>query len=1579
MISEGEIVFVWVNLLMTLWRIRSIHMFQLHYSRNVDMGTSDISMPVYRDCIYTHKAEHMSREVLIPYCRRFEPAEIFFQRRIDCGDHTSFTFSRLKAAQVTVAMLYKWNAPLDIQNDYAEYFAHGIGENELVYCNCTGSWFGTHCEYEKPSRDESLLSLVEAQFNAMRSVRASNVVCYTGLACLNNDHDCLDWRHVCNGIQDCAAGEDEKHCVEMEMHQCDTQTQFRCKNGMCIDRSFFVDFTFDCMDESDEYASNNLVENRCNIGISLSCEERMCGWLKTSCGNGFCQSNPLILCQDRWPPLYYEKYFPKHLTFEEENCSRLMVCATKVKSLLTMANLSVGLCTDRFGEPSVYNSVMRKICPGLVAFPAMPMFHPAIRLVFNTSILKSELIPDYVCFESVDACPNYAPSRSLIVSNHTLYCRHISNYENVRLDTDYASFLEKIQKLHSYCISNCPADSTQLFHCKNTHQCLSPNRLFDGYDDCIGTGTNDEEVLTVCQPSVTDRILCNAGLHNSTQCVPRIRIFESQFQSLCTARTPEIGPLHCQTPSEYGCRFIRGEEPQRHLFRFQETCNGLIHQSWSEANTTDEDSCEERQRECHSRYQKCNRIWDCFDGADELHCPEYLRMNDGCDLSYHYCYELKNPSRVGCLPRARTSDGIIDCLGASDERMTHCPRLYPNEPHRRFKCLNHSLCVPVYDVCDGRRDCPLGDDEWPCPDRSYSNCPNDTFLLSDRRTCIADISRCSESYMKLSSTNRIFCDLIGRRKFVITTLDGYKPYPPRANQVLNVNQEQLIRSTAVEYHPLSLFKNCRNGFALASGQCLCPPSYYGNECQWQSDRLTVILRLDVQPDIYDLETAIFTLVLRIDQTHHHEQIMHFHQQQEAVRHTIYLLTPTDKRRISVRIDACLTTSDIVHQRMAWIFDVPFPFLPVNRLALRLSIGDSQPPISCSIVCVHGTCVPYATDPQRQYCRCEQSWHGVDCNTPSQISCKKGAEEIQGVCVCTLQYHGRGCYIKKFNFCHRHLCQNNGTCIPFDIRIAPFYVCRCSNKYYGSRCQYQAATILLHIPLKSNFQELDHIPLIMVHFLDVDSQIGVMSIQDRIIFRNIQHGSKLSVVYESHSHLSDFIFVQRFSSANTLRGAFHLVSLTQYKRSAITTEVLDSNYCPAIEEILNFDILKQPYVRRVQYYHRPCLKLGTSCFHDEQYLCLCDDIARFDCYAFDHQAGNCSDRQLCQNGAHCFYARQKRPSIDFGCVCTECYYGSLCQFTTSQYAISLEALLDHTNELTIYLALIIFGVGFVSNSCSIIVFIKRKTREIGCGNYLLFLSTFAQITLLTFATKFLIVLHGNNSLINCIGVEYLLSVVPSIFDWLTACIATERMFIVTCGVNFDKKLSTKISKMIITIIILVNLGASLHEPFRRQIISDPRSSSHTWCVEKFSSAFLEMYQVVLNIVHLIGPFTANFLTTMVLTYKLSKQKSASLIGADSEKDWNAILKQIRKHSSFIISPLLLLMATMPRLIFVFAFACVTESWKRNTYLMSYVVACLPYMAVSFIYVYPSQHYTGELKSSFRIIFTCVWSSATKVHT
>ena len=54
---------------------------------------------------------------------------------------------------------------------------------------------------------------------------------------------------------------------------------------------------------------------------------------------------------------------------------------------------------------------------------------------------------------------------------------------------------------------------------------------------------------------------------------------------------------------------------------------------------------------------------------------------------------------------------------------------------------------------------------------------------------------------------------------------------------------------------------------------------------------------------------------------------------------------------------------------------------------------------------------------------------------------------------------------------------------------------------------------------------------------------------------------------------------------------------------------------------------------------------------------------------------CRDATYCKNGAQCFQDDPYCPTAAV-CLCSECHYGSRCQFTTKEMSLSLDAVLGY---------------------------------------------------------------------------------------------------------------------------------------------------------------------------------------------------------------------------------------------------------------------------------------------------------------
>jgi hypothetical protein len=99
------------------------------------------------------------------------------------------------------------------------------------------------------------------------------------------------------------------------------------------------------------------------------------------------------------------------------------------------------------------------------------------------------------------------------------------------------------------------------------------------------------------------------------------------------------------------------------LPHFPTLCDGYVEYSEKIKGQveTDETNCEEWQ--CDNLYTRCDGMWNCPNGADESRC-----FHQVCKENYGYPCILPNTTELVCLPVSSANNGIIDCLGATDER-----------------------------------------------------------------------------------------------------------------------------------------------------------------------------------------------------------------------------------------------------------------------------------------------------------------------------------------------------------------------------------------------------------------------------------------------------------------------------------------------------------------------------------------------------------------------------------------------------------------------------------------------------------------------------------------------------------------------------------------------------------------------------------------------------------------------------------------------------------------------------------------------------------------------------------------------
>ena len=132
------------------------------------------------------------------------------------------------------------------------------------------------------------------------------------------------------------------------------------------------------------------------------------------------------------------------------------------------------------------------------------------------------------------------------------------------------------------------------------------------------------------------------------------------------------------------------------------------------------------------------------------------------------------------------------------------------------------------------------------------------------------------------------------------------------------------------------------------------------------------------------------------------------------------------------------------------------------------------------------------------------------------------------------------------------------------------------------------------------------------------------------------------------------------------------------------------------------------------------------------------------------------------------------------------------------------------HLTLMILILILIISFIFNIISIIIFSNKKLRQVGCDLYLLYLTIISQIGLILLFLRFIYMIIIQMYIIenllfikiSCISLEYLLRLIPSLFDWLTVCISIERAYTVIKDVQFTKVIALKTLKLSRWIILIV---------------------------------------------------------------------------------------------------------------------------------------------------------------------------------
>ena len=757
---------------------------------------------------------------IIPYCMR-PSITTNSQHATILRSSSSFNipFETLKNLNVTTKDLLSWVAPMDLAERYQSYLdSSNFILTDEVFHNCTAPWFGSLCQYTFDS-NEPIADIVRKTFiakqNGTNPVPISditNLTCYVHIDCNRGRAPlCLDWREVCNGEIDCLNdGIDEKHCLQLEINGCEAN-EYRCHNGLCIDQQFINDDPDnpDCLDRTDENDDTNqkfqrvLGYDRCFMDPAFRCEDsdQYFDYRGFSCGDG--QRIPSIIPDET--KIFSTKYqancannrdnlLLSSILHDAQGSARLSLeCKLVIACLVVGTHLAD--CIKAFCEGGRLPCTIHidKVCNGskYAILSVLPTIQNYVQFGYwtNKAIIYESFertpLPDFLCYNA-QRCPFLSTDFTL----NNLACSNIASTGLVDVKLMIvishmcSSFDEVGNETHCF--------HSQLFHCSNSTKCISKHRLRDGVLDCLMG--DDETYNKTCELDHPHRFRC---LSEENKCISPVALRD--FDKHCRDGEDELFSDKRKLP-------------------FQSFCDGYTHLPVGlekDQNETDETHCEKWP--CNNPYTRCDGVWTCNNGADEVNCDP----TSPCYPDQHECVSPLT-FNVTCLSINRTGDGRIDCLGATDEKEL-CRRQYPEQPLVRYQCWNETLCTVV--ACFGVDACSF--------ERHHSlieKCQKNPRLVEIFGSLANDVRLGSvfgryNKYFMLDSTIRF-----------------------RSNR-LSTPPIMAYRTTRTAPKDIDFQQAwiCNRGILIYLGvqkakYCLCPASYYRHRCEFQHERVSLTLQ-----------------------------------------------------------------------------------------------------------------------------------------------------------------------------------------------------------------------------------------------------------------------------------------------------------------------------------------------------------------------------------------------------------------------------------------------------------------------------------------------------------------------------------------------------------------------------------------------------------------------------------------------------------------------------------------------------------------------------------------------------------------
>ncbi|CAF1536843.1 unnamed protein product, partial [Adineta ricciae] len=347
--------------------------------------------------------------------------------------------------------------------------------------------------------------------------------------------------------------------------------------------------------------------------------------------------------------------------------------------------------------------------------------------------------------------------------------------------------------------------------------------------------------------------------------------------------------------------------------------------------------------------------------------------------------------------------------------------------------------------------------------------------------------------------------------------------------------------------------------------------------------------------------------------------------------------------------------------------------------------------------------------------------------------------------------------------------------------------------------------------------------------------------------------------------------------------------------------------------------------------------------------------------------------------------------------SRCVIGDQCNFYMKGIGLTLDDILrdelqpnkvlnnqTFSIKFSAGLTIIMFVAGLINSILSFMTFQNKDSQQVGCGMYLLTssITSFLAISMFLIKFWFVVLTHINVSTSlsvlrgGCVFIETILKIFLYFDGWLNACVAVERAVLIFKGVKFDKKKSKSFARQIILILPFCILGTLIHELVYRELFvyetgldkidtnktNEDTNKRYVSCITRYSSS-VQDYNTAILFFHLVGPFIVNLFSALFIIFGGARQRSMARTDQNFKEH---IQEQFSEHKQLIISPIILLVLSIPRLIISLLTGCVKTSENLWLYLGAYFISFTPSMLIFLIFVFPSELYMKAFRQWFNRI-------------